>query len=194
MWFNQHHTEHWRPLPARTKHSWHSTASQQQSQQRANGWWWFRENGEVIPPPPSNILRVRDSLWECSQRGTSNTPKCFFRCLHCQMCVLFFFLFFFPSACPPVCLLTLWCARAALSGSSHRHAGCRSKSGKLQMDLIRSRGKSKRCDPKVPPPLQKKDLCHPESRALTDEVNVKVSEATEMNIKAHPLQNSNLYY
>lgn len=109
------------------------------------------------------------------------------------MCVLFF-CFFFPYACPPVCLLTLWCARATLSGSSHRHAGCRSKSGKLQMDLIRSRGKSKRCDPKVPPPLQKKDLCHPESRALTDEVNVKVSEATEMNIKAHPLQNSNLYY
>lgn len=148
--------------------------------------------GEVIPP--LLISREWGTHFESALSVGHQTRLSTFSDVFTIRCVFCFLFFFSPSACPPVCLLTLWCARATLSGSSHRHAGCRSKFGKLQMDLIRSRSKSKRCDPKVPPPLQKKDLCHPESRALTDEVNVKVSEATEMNIKAHPLQNSNLYY
>lgn len=77
---------------------------------------WKKEN--FFPPPSSNVWRVRDSLWECSQRGTSNTPKCFFRCLYCQMCVSFFLLLCPPpplSAHLPACLPsdTLMCKSSA---------------------------------------------------------------------------------
>lgn len=107
--------------------------------------WFF-----FFHSPSSNISRVRDSLWECSQRGTSNTPKCFFRCLHCQMRVFVFLSFFSPRpACPPSD--TLVCKSSAERHRAARRTdtpGICQSLGKLQMDLIRGRGQSKRCDPK----------------------------------------------